>query len=496
VAATRRAPSWTPLSEVDWSRGIVRDAPRDAIPKGALYDATDFLLYQQGLAQKRGGTAYAGPALTGAAYAAAAAFAEFPAGSQLVGIGDNSHIYRVTAGTTTDLGGATVATKDRPKLRVGAGKNLLVFTADNGTSGPVKYDGSAAPAALGGTPAAGRFSEIYKTRVVLGGSTANPNRLFFSPTPDIEATWDTANSWIDCDYAITGLASLHNVLLIFSQGHTERIIGSTPPPGSDMDRAPVGSIGCTDARSIVVQEGNAIFANPRGVYLTNGAGFASLTTEGFIETYWQSLFAGYDQTTWTVAAGVLRSFYFVFILDNTGALVDALMCYVPNRAWCRLTNMRGMMFASAVGAQEELYYADRSTNRIVKLSGIFTPAAANKNDADGTAVTPTMQFRMIGQGTELKAYGDAHLSYDMRDAATDAPTLAALIAPGIEAPTYTAVPESPLAATTGLRRARLTVSKDTQGMSVKLAQTGPSAKTEVYALEQLVRSYGYGSEGQ
>jgi hypothetical protein len=127
---------------------------------------------------------------------------------------------------------------------------------------------------------------------VLGGSTANPNRLFFSPTPDIEATWDTANSWIDCDYAITGLASLHNVLLIFSQGHTERIIGSTPPPGSDMDRAPVGSIGCTDARSIVVQEGNAIFANPRGVYLTNGAGFASLTTEGFIETYWQSLLPG------------------------------------------------------------------------------------------------------------------------------------------------------------------------------------------------------------
>jgi hypothetical protein len=145
-----------------------------------------------------------------------------------------------------------------------------------------------------------------------------------------------------------------------------------------MDRAPVGSIGCTDARSIVVQEGNAIFANPRGVYLTNGAGFASLTTEGFIETYWQSLFVGYDPSTWTIAAGVLRSFYFVFILDNNGALVDALMCYVPNRAWWRLTNMRGLMFASAVGAQEELYYADRSTNRIVKLSGIFTPARATR----------------------------------------------------------------------------------------------------------------------
>jgi hypothetical protein len=138
------------------------------------------------LAQKRGGTAYAGPALTGATYAAAVAFAEFPAGSKVVAVGDNGHIFNVTRSRRPTLAGRPVTTKDRPKLRVGAGKNLLIFTANDGTSGPVKYDGSAAPAAFAGTPAAGRFSEIYKTRLVLGGSSANPNRLFFSPTPDIE----------------------------------------------------------------------------------------------------------------------------------------------------------------------------------------------------------------------------------------------------------------------------------------------------------------------
>jgi hypothetical protein len=499
LTARRRrggAVSWEPLAEVDWSRGMVRDAPRDAIPKSGVYDSADYLLHQQGLAQKRGGTAYAGPAMTAATYADAVAFAEFPAGSKVVAIGDNGHIYTVAAGATTDLGGSTVSTVDTPKLRVGAGKNLLVIPNANGTGGPVKYDGSAAPAALGGTPAAGKYCAIYKTRVVLGGNNANPNRLFFSPTPDIESTWDTTNAWIDCDYAITGIASLHNVLLIFSQGHTERIIGSTPPPGSDMDRAPIGSIGCTDARSIVIQEGNAIFANPRGVYLTNGAGFASLTTEGLIETYWQSLFSGYDPTTWTIAAGVLRSFYFVHILDNNGALVAALMCYVPRRAWWRLTNMRGRMFATAVGAQDDLYYADRSTNRVTKLGGIFMPAAGNKADANGSSVTPSLEMRMIGQGTELKAYGDAHLTYDLQDAASDAPTLAVSVAPGVEAPTYTAVAESPLAATSGAKRRRLTVSRDTQGLSVKITQTGPSAKTELYAFEQLIRSYGYGAEGQ
>jgi hypothetical protein len=175
------------LIEADASKGIVRDAPRVSIPNAGVYDSTDFLLHQPGVIQKRGGTSYAGPALTAATYAAAVKYAEFPAGSQLVGVGDNGHLYKVTSGTTTDVSsmGSAYATLDVPKLRVGGGSNLLVVTANDGTTAPKTYDGTTV-AALGGTPPAGKYAEVYKTRLVLANTSANPNRMFFSPTPNIE----------------------------------------------------------------------------------------------------------------------------------------------------------------------------------------------------------------------------------------------------------------------------------------------------------------------
>ena len=489
--------AWVPVMDGDWSKGIVRDSPRSALPANAVYDSTDFLLHQPGLAQKRGGTSYAGPAFGAGATAQAVAFAEFPAGSQVVGVNNANALYKVTAGATTSLGGSTVAggIVDKPKLRIGGGKNLLVFPCADGTTSPIYWDGSAAPASLGGSPPAGKFSEIYKTRLVLAGKSGNENRLYFSPTPDITSTWDTTNSWIDCDHAVTGLAALHNALLIFSQGHVERIIGSTPPPGSDMDRAPLGDVGCTDARSIIVQEGNCLFANPRGIWLTNGAGFASLTTEGGIESYWQSLLVGYDPSTWTIAAGIQRSFYVVTVTDNSSNYTT-LMCNVPRRAWWRLTNIKAKMYAQGVGAQDELYYADQGAPRVVKMSGVFMPSASNKNDADGTAVAPMLETRARGGGPGLKSFGDGHLSYDMRDAASDNPTLAVTFAKGLEATTYTAAAESPLAETTDLTRTRFSTGVDSQALSVKFTQSNASSKTEIYALEVDERSFPLAREGQ
>lgn len=488
-AQTARTKRDEPQVEADWSKGMVRDSPRPSIPSAGVYDAADFLLHQPGIAIKRGGTSYAGPALGDNTYAEAVVAADFPDAQQIIAIGAGGatqpfHVFKVTGGASTDITGTVGANVvDTPKLRVGGGKNLLIFPNADGATVPTKYDGVATTSLLAGTPSPGKFAAIYATRLVLGNKVGNENRLFFSPTPDIESTWDTANSWLDCDYAITGIAALANALLIFSQGHTERIIGTSPPPGTDMQRTVIGGIGCTDARSIVVQEGNVLFANPRGVYLTNGAGFASLTTEGAIESYWQSLFAGYNPYTWTLSASVFRSFYFVSLLDNTGALVAALMCNVPRRAWWRITNVPSVMFGAAAGAQEELYYADRSAPRVVKLSGIFTPTAGNKNDANGAAVAPLLETRMLGHGPGLKHFGFGRLSYDMRDAATDNPTLAVSVAPGVEATTFAAVAESPLGENTNEERKRFSIAKQSQGVSVRFQQTGASSKTEIYALE-------------
>lgn len=465
----------------DWSKGMVRDAPRTAIPQSGVYDSVDWLLHQPGMMQKRGGTSYYGPAMSGATYARSVIYAEFPSGPQLIAVGDDAHIYKITAGVTTDLSPSNAISSSVPVFRPGA-TSYVVFPDPTGTNAPVAYDGSGAPAALGGTPPTGRYGCVYKTRLILGGTASNPQRIYFSPTPDIASAWDTTNSWIDADYEITGFAATSNMLLIFSNGHTERIIGSTPPPGSDMDKTVIGSVGCTDARSICIQENNVIFANPRGVWLTNGAGFASLTTEGLIESYWQSLFSGYDPDTWTIAAGIYRSFYFVTVINN-GATVDTLMCNVPRRAWCRLSNIDAGMYAQAVGAQDELYYADRTSNRVVAMSGIFNPSASNKNDADGSAVEPTADLRLNGTGPGLKHFGFGRLTFDMRDSASDNPEMAVTVAPGIEATTFAAVPESPLAETTDANRQRVTIAKVSQGVNVRLTQSNASSKTEVYALE-------------
>lgn len=405
---------WVPQGQYDFSRGIIRDISQVNLPENALYDATDFLVHMQGALVGRGPTAYAGPAMTGATIAAAVAYAEYPAGSKLIAVGDNGHIYNVTSGTTTDLGGSTVTTVDTPKLRIGGGKNLLVFPVSDGTTSPIKYDGSAAPGSLGGTPPAGKYVAVYKSRLALGGASATPQRVYFSPTPDIESTWDTTNSWVDFDHAITGICALQNALLVFSAGHTERLTGSTPPPNSDFDRQPVGDIGCLDARSIAIYKGNAIFANGRGVFMTNGTEFVDLTAgqhgNDGISTYWRrTAMLGYNPASSVIAGGVYQDFYIVST-SNTIMLV----CHIPTRAWTRFTTIRGLMFASQVGSTDELYYADGVSNRVGQLSGCFVSADTVDNtmrvDATGLNILPTFETRAFGGGVNNVAFGDVHVT--------------------------------------------------------------------------------------
>lgn len=484
--------------EVNVSGGIKRDMPRSAIPQGSVYDATDFLLYQPGVAIKRGGTSYAGPAFAAGSYAIAAVYAPFPAGNKLVGVNNSGALYTVTSGTTTSLGGSTVASIiDRPKLRIGGSSTAyLIFPVADGSTSPVAWDGSTAPATLGGTPPAGKVCEIYKTRLVLGNQSSTPQRLYFSPTPSITSTWDTTNSWIDTSYPVTALASLSNCLLIFSSGHTERITGSTPPPNTDMTLYPLGDIGCTDARSITIIGTVCAFASPRGVYITNGIAPVCLTKEGGIETYWQSLFTSYDPSTWIISAGVYRSSFLIFsILDNSGNLVDCLMCNVPSRSWWRCTNIKATMFTSATNVKEELYFADRGAARVNTISGIFTPGSGNINDADGTAVAPTLEFRALGQGTGVKSFGFGRVSYFLNDPGAHSPTIAVTGKLGLRASVSFTPPESPLAANSDVTRKRFSLARDAQALTVRLAQSGPSANTEVYGLEVEQRPYPLTEEG-
>jgi len=167
---------------------------------------------------------------------------------------------------------------------------------------------------------------------------------------------------------------------------------------------------------------------------------------------------------------------------------------VRTRAWWRLTNVNASCCATSLDGND-LYYGDASSNRVIAINGIFNPSAANKNDANGAAITPTIEFRPIGQGVGTKAYAWGHLDFDMRDAAADNPTMAVTVKTGIEANTNYTPPESPLAETSTLTRPRFQINRNAQAVTIALAQSGPSAKTELYALEVQQRPQSLVGEG-
>lgn len=269
-----------------------------------------------------------------------------------------------------------------------------------------------------------------------------------------------------------------------------------------MARRTIAAIGLKDARGIAKYDNNVVFANTHGVYVTNGTAFDSITKKQDgtgIARRWQEQFSNtfgdYDPDTWVITADTFLDFYVVSILNQFGDLVNTWMCHLPSQAWTRIGNWAPMMYTTSVGLSEEMYFVSRSSNQVATVSSIFSPGVLNKTDSDGLAVEPTLQYRMLGDGPAVKAYGFGRLTYDMRDAAADNPTMAVSVAEGIEAPSFSAVAESPLAETTDATRKRFMIAKDSQAVNIKLVQTGASEKTELYSLEGEVRAYPFTHDG-
>jgi hypothetical protein len=462
---------------------MIRDAPPTALPDGAVWDAIDYLVDQPGIARKRGGTIYAGPVMSAANYAKLTAYCpEFA--TPLVGIGDNNTLYTISSGATTSQGNVGVDAKSLA-YRVGGGKQQLIIVGTG--AAPRIWNGSALTVMGGSAPIGCTQTCVYKTRLILANNSATPQRMFFSKTPNIEDTWNTVDSWQDADYPITGLASLQNAVIVFQKERVSRLTGTDPPPFGNLDLAPIADIGCSDNRSVCTWQNTVIFANPEGVFQTGGVGYSNLSKAGGMQSYWQGLFSGYNPATWSVAAFAANDMLFLSIIDNTGTLRDSFAVYLRTNAWTRLSNWKAMHYCSAPDIQSGLFYADRSAPRVVSASGAFFPQAINKTDANGVAVAPYIQTRLFQPSPSLNHYGFGWLHYDMRDAASDNPTLAVSQATGYETPSFAAVRESPLVETTDEQPTRVTLAKVSQAVGLRIQQSGPSSQTELYGISAQVR---------
>lgn len=418
------------FQQLDFSAGMIVDVAPELLPDNGSPFIKNMLIDQAGRLYKMGGwQSYSTQIMTsGSPRAVFAPTYPLASNATIVLAVESDHLYRFSATTKTDVG-ALFASTLYPQFTLAIDKTVIT-DAPGGTAGglnlnttpaapkKVTWDGATATlAALGGTPPAARFSAYYKNRLVLGGTSANANRLYFSPAPNIEAAWDTTNSWVDCDHIISGLCALRNMLLIFSPGAIERIIGDTPPPGDNMDRALLTNMGAIDHRSITTWNDNCIFKNAAGVWITNGGPPQNLA-EGRMASKFRADGGGSGP-----AIGVYRDYLIVG---------GKYVCHLPTRRWVSL-DLGGSAIVSALAndpVTDELYAVGLSNGTVnqypvMALSHLWAPTSSNKNTAQGVAVTAAVKSRPVGAGVNLKRVGRVQVTYDLRDAASDNPTLIA-----------------------------------------------------------------------
>lgn len=467
------------------------------LPGGSVWNLVDFIPDElQAAASGRGGWTYAGSSLTSATKIEAMLYAPFTTGGKLIAIDQQPKLWDVLAASTL--------TATAPRIPVGPPvfhRQKVIIPSDSSANQPQSWDGTTL-STISGSPT-GEFATVYKDHTVLAGSPARNGsqelgyRVWFSAAGD-PTTWDLNFGWWDTSGTVTGVAGLTNCIVIHHADSTERLRGTTPPPGSDMVLEPLlPNVGCIDAFSIAYWQQNEIFASESGIYMTNGVSTVDLTAIAQMKTYWQSLMSGYS-TTWRIAGGIYRDHYIVSI-NNGSTLIDSLCVNLTNRTMWRFTNLHGSSFVNVqVGQQEKCYMGQWNAGRVAELSSLWSPSGTVKQDADGTNPTPIIEtgayrgydrlHRRWIQSMGLQKWRFAYLDYDLRDAASDNPTITLQYAltPG---GSYTTLAGGSLPETTDYTRKRRSVgaviggAKRSSMVEFKVAVNGPYATANLYTLE-------------
>jgi hypothetical protein len=361
-----------------------RDFNRAQLPPASAWNLLDFIPDELAAPLRgRGGWSYGDSgAMTSVTSIKSVTYAPFSAGSKLLAIGQNAELWRFDTGPT-DIGAANVPGGPPTYYR---GK---VIIPNNDGSTAVKYYDGTTLGSLAGSPPAGQLTDSYKDHAILAKDSTNPQRIWFSAAGD-PTTWNTSAGYVDANGGtLTAVVPLKSMILLFHADSTERLRGSIPPPGTDFIQEPFLSVGCLDPFSVAKWNDRVIFANAKGIFMTDGAGWSDLTSRAGMSTYWQTTMASYA-TTWRLGAGIYRNHYIIGI-NNGSTLIDAFAINLDTGGFLRFSNFHGNCFASvATGGVEELYMGLANAGRVAKISPVWSPASGNKNDGDSTAISTTV----------------------------------------------------------------------------------------------------------
>jgi hypothetical protein len=471
-----------------------RDASRDQLPPGKVWNLTDYIPDFEAPLRKRGGWQNTGSALdaldASAGNPAVVAVAPFTGGTQVLAIDDraNPELFAVQ-GASADRGSVYGAAAGLPLGPLRFYRDQVLIPSHDLDSSPVtprKYVAAGTISDLTGAPGT-RFFEVYKDRVAAASADTDiPNRIHFSAAGNAES-WDTTNRWIDTSASPVALAALRNALLVFQAGSVERIRGDIPPgsAAANMVLEPLfNNIGIFGANSLSVTDDVVYFANDRGVYQTDGTSLVDLTKQGGISHYWRTQVI----TATKVALAAWRGWLLISML-STDTYVDFLVFDTSTKAWFRFTNIKANNLVA--DGDEELYLSTRgeAVKRIGRFSDTLTPGVSYKNDIDGDAVTPVLETGIYDlNSTALKRWKQFYLAHDTRDAGTDNPTQTVSYLTDPAGTSYTALSPAFTETTSRDRKRRQISGPQSHGMAFKIAQTNASSDSRIYALEAEVEA--------
>ena len=405
-----------PTSLIKQARGFGHDWPRDRMPEGYLWDMADFvpqLLDTQ--LTGRGGWVYVSDASDGDIIAGIQA--PFKTGERALVVSSTGRVSQVAPGGAL----TTVGTVSPPVQNPTILADRVTFLSGSGAAPSVATATASAVtiAPLPGSPPAAKYGAVYKGRLMVANFPGHEERVHFSPPLlDPAKTWDV-NSWYDSSQPITALGALRSVVLLFHAGSVERLRGSKPP---DTAAAEVGDFileslfdaaGCGDSRSVAYWNDNCIFADERGVHLTDGAIVRNLISQGGLTTFWRALY----NAKATLAAETYLDYYVITIIRTDG-ISFTLICDLNQRAWFRFTNVNALSYIRSVGIQETLWGGRKGTSRLMSLSPCFFPPTPTNPtlDGDGAPVLPLFEtpwYRLAEEGRKRVRF--AYASYDVRE---------------------------------------------------------------------------------
>jgi len=470
-----------PSSLLRGARAMSRDQAREMLPPGYLWDVCDWVPQMiDSLLTSRGGWIW-GSATGASADFNSGILAPYTAGEQNLANAGGT-VYAVDNNSPfalTNRGSVPAVVRQNPVMLF----DQVVWMDGNGASPPVVVPPTGAPAAISpGTtiPRNVRYGTIWGEYFVGANQVGHEDTVYWGPPDDITQPWDNNAFWRTTG-AVTGLAALRTVILVFHASSIERLRGTRPPAGTskgDMVLEPLfQQVGTTEPKTICYWQENVLFADEHGVHITDGAVLRNLIQQGSMSTYWRGL---YNQKQ-TISATVFLDYYVVSIIRNDGSN-DCLICDLNARQWFRFSNIAVVSMWASGGTigMERFWGGVNGAHRLGRFSSCFFPivTTAIAQDANGTNVLPYLEtgwYRLSQEGRKRVRF--SYLSYDARVPAAGPDPLKLSYIVGPADTNWTAAGTVP--ATLDYSRWRLPVGKAPYGIAFRIEQVQPTNVTRV-----------------